>query len=407
MCQFAELTNPEGSARLMGLMKPMRRAFLAILLLPAAAGAESLEMARNLSKGLDEVYAMRFSEAEADVRLAIAADQQHPYGYFGLAAVSMIKYVYGSEQADPGLLEEFSRRIDDAIVKGEAWRKLHPRDPEGFMALGAAYGLSARLQVVRRDWIRAFWHGRKAVAFLQSAVKYDPAMGDPWLGLGMYDYYADAYPRFIRVLAKFVMRGDRARGVAELRRAAAIGRYSQVVSQLILIEIFLEDQWGLRDPAEAMRLSAAVRCRYPDSAMIQNIDIIARYEGGRYDEVLAEADAFLAQAEAGNFDVMQLAKAHVIKGTTLWAMNRPNEALQEYDAAAEVRAEGQITRWGVWAQIRAGNLLDSLGRRELAQARYRIVAAAPDRWGLRQFACAGLRAPWPDSRPGHISPFGA
>ena len=104
---------------------------------------------------------------------------------------------------------------------------------------------------------------------------------------------------------------------------------------------------------------------------------------------------------------MQLAKAHVIKGTTLWAMNRPNEALQEYDAAAEVRAEGKITRWGVWAQIRAGNLLDSMGRRELAQARYRTVAAAPDRWGLRQFASAGLRAPWPGSQPGHISPFGA
>ena len=40
---------------------------------------------------------------------------------------------------------------------------------------------------------------------------------------------------------------------------------------MILTEIFLEDQWGLRNPAEAMKLSAEVRQRYPESAMVQDI----------------------------------------------------------------------------------------------------------------------------------------
>jgi tetratricopeptide (TPR) repeat protein len=388
-------------------MRHLRRALCAILLLPACARAIPPELDRQLHSALDLLYSMKFGEADAAVRSAIALEPGHPYGYFGLAVVSMIQYVYGTEQADPALLATFVRRTDDAVVKGAAWVKKHPKDAEGFMALGAAYGVSARLLAVRHQWVMAYWHGRNAVSYLQQAARLDPSLGDPWLGLGMYDYYSDAYPRFIRPLAKLFLHGDRARGVVELKRAAQGGAFSQIVSKMILVEIFLEDQWGLRDPAEAMRLSAEVRRRYPDSAMVQDIDIVAKYEAGRYLDVVADVDALLEKARRGDYDAPQLAKGLVIKGTTLWAMGRREDGLAALQAAAEVRAGGKITRWGLWAEIRAGNLLDLMGRRQEALALYKTAAAEPDAWDLRQFAKAVLRAPWKNGYPGHISPFGA
>jgi tetratricopeptide (TPR) repeat protein len=388
-------------------MRHLRRAVCALLLLPAGARAIPPEMDRRLHNALDLLYTMKFGEADATLREVIALEPEHPYGYFGLAAVSMIQYIYGTEQSDPAVLAAFARRTDDVIAKGSAWVKKHPTDAEGFMALGAAYGVSARLMVVRRQWVMACWHGRNALFYIQKAALLDPAMGDPWLGLGMYDYYSDAYPRFIRALAKHFLHGDRARGIAELRRSAQRGAFSQVVSRMILAEIYLEDQWGLRDPAEAMKLSAELRRRYPDSPMVQDIDIVAKYEAGRYGEVLADEDTFLEKARRGDYDAIQQAKGLVIQGTALWAMGRRDEGLASLQAAVAVRIQGKIPRWGVWARIRAGNLLDAMGRRQEALALYRAAAAEPDLWSLRQFAKAGLRAPWKAGYPGHISPFGA
>jgi len=381
----------------------------AVLLLawPACARALPPEMDRHLQGALDSLYCMQFSSAEAQVKLAMAVEPEHPYGPFGLAAVSMIKYVYGTEQSDPALLAAFTKQTEEALDAGTAWVKKHPQDAEGFMALGAAYGVSSRLLTVRRQWILAYWRARKAVGYLQKATQLDPEMGDPYLGLGMYDYYSDAYPRFVRVLAKLLLRGNRARGVAELRRSSEKGSFSQIVSKMILTEIFLEDQWGLRNPQEAVKLSAEVRQRYPDSAMILDIDFVARYEAGEYEALLPDLEQFLERARQGRYDSLQLAKGLVIKATTLWAWQKPEEALKTFADAAAVKPEGKVSRWGVWAQIRAGNLLDSLGRREEAVALYKAAAAEPDLWDLRQFAKAGLHEAFQQPSPGHISPFGA
>lgn len=388
-------------------MRVLRRASLLLLLLPCAVRAIPPEMDRGLQAALDLLYSMKWGEAEAAVRAVIEQEPEHPYGHFGLAAVSMIQYIYGAEQADPALLEVFTRRIDDAIARGSVWVKKHPDDAEGFMALGAAYGVSARLLAVRHQYLKAYWHGRTAVGYLNKAVRLDPDMDDPYLGLGMYDYYSDAYPRFVRVLAKLFLRGDRQRGVARLRRAAQGGLFSQVVAKMLLVEISLDDQWGLRDPVAAVKLSAEVRSRYPDSAMVQAIDFVANYEAGRYPEVLADLDGFLEKARRGDYDSLQLAKALVIQGTVLWAAGRPEEGLAALREAAAVRVDGKITRWGVWAHIRAGNLLDSLGRRDEALEAYKTAAKEPDLWDLRQFAKAGQKTPWQEPHPGHISPFGA
>jgi len=72
-----------------------------------------------------------------------------------------------------------------------------------------------------------------------------------------------------------------------------------------------------------------------------------------------------------------------------------------------MRPGGKSVRWGVWAAIRAANLLDLMGRRSEALKLYETAAAEPDLWDLRQFAKAGLRTPWNQPAPGHISPFGS
>ncbi len=371
---------------------------------PRASKYISEEMDYWLMKGVDDIYRMRFDEAEAAARKAIALDPAHPNAYMGLAGVTWTKYVYGTDQGDPKLLDLFGQQIKQAISVGEDWVKAHPDDPEGLMTLGAAYGLSSRLDIIRHQWVRGYLEGRKAVGITRQSVQKDPQLWDGWLGVGMYDYYTDVYPRFIGVLAKLVLRGNRLRGIETLKQVAEKGHFSKNNARILLVEIYLEDQWGARDPEKAMALLRALRAQYPESAMMHSADMVARYEGKRYAEVLTEARAYLQRVARGEYRPIEAAKGNVALGCALWQLGHRDEALEAFKRAEDVMFDGKPSRWSVWAHIRAGQLLDVMGRRADALAEYKFAAAQPDTWDFKQFAKAGLAKPFAQALPGPIDP---
>ena len=81
----------------------------------------------------------------------------------------------------------------------------------------------------------------------------------------------------------------------------------------------------------------------------------------------------------------------VLMGTSLWAQQKPQEATEAFLKSAETVP---LSRWGVWGLVRAGNVLDLLGRRAEALQAYARAAAAPDRWGYLEFAKAGQKRPF-------------
>ncbi|HAH06945.1 MAG TPA: hypothetical protein DCM05_10530 [Elusimicrobia bacterium] len=358
-----------------------------------------------LLRGIDCVFRMEFDEADASYRKALALMGGHPYPYLGLVGSMMTRYIYGTEQSDQALLDKFYKLADEAGAAAQAWLKKNPQDSEAMAALGASYGIAARVMTQRRSWLKAYFYGRKALKYTQASLKADPDQNEAWLGLGMYDYYTDTYPRFIGVLAKIVLRGDRRRGIAELYKSVERARYTGTAAKLILVEIFTEDQFGLREPKAAARFMKEVRAKYPDSAMLHAAELVALYEEGHYPEALASADAYLRRVKAGDWPPLHAAQGHLMRGTVLWAKGRQDEALAEFKLGADVRYKDGPTRWAVFARIRAGQLLDLMGQREAALAEYRLAADAPDLWDLKPLAQAGLKKPRGETFPGRISPF--
>lgn len=401
------LTAPEAQAGEMVVSEPEPRSTLSepqprLRIVPKGVPPEA---DAALLEGIDGVFRMDFDEADAAYRRAMAAMGGHPYPYLGLVGSLMTRYIYGTEQSDPALLERFFKLADEASGAAEAWLKKHPGDSDAMVALGASYGIAARVMTQRRSWLKAYLYGRRALKFTQAALKADPDQHEAWLGLGMYDYYTDTYPRFIGVLAKIVLRGDRKRGIEELYRSVERARYTSTAAKLILVEILTEDKFGMRDPKEAARLMKEVRARYPDSAMLHAAELVAFYEQGLYPEALERAEGYLRRVQAGDWPPLHAAQARLMLGTVLWAMGRQEEALAEFKLGAEVRYRDGPTRWAVYSRIRAGQLLDRMGRREEALAQYRQAASLPDLWELKAHAQAGLKKPWPDPVPGRLSPF--
>ena len=94
------------------------------------------------------------------------------------------------------MLAPFQARVKETIRVATRWLKSDPKDVDVMMIIGAAYGVSSRMRLQRRRWIRAYFDGRKAVKYIRRAIRTDPDLHDARLGTGMYDYYSDTYPRF-------------------------------------------------------------------------------------------------------------------------------------------------------------------------------------------------------------------
>lgn len=380
------------------------KAFLLLWPSLALAGSITPEMDKALNEGLDAIYTMNFDAAEAAARRVMEMAPEHPYGYFGLAAAALTRYVYETDQTDQSVVPIFEERIALATRKAKEWLRKNPRDADVLMVAGACHGIASRMFSTRRQWIKAYLSGRKAISYTRASLKHDPELFDSYLGMGMYDYYTDAYPRVIGVLAKIVLRGNRRRGIEELKVAAEKGRYGKVAAKLILVEICTEDKFGTKNPEEAVRLMTEVRRRYPGSAMLHSADVVSLYEAKRHEEARRGALDFLARVSSGAYAGLQLAKGQVMLGTALWALGEKEAALEALKAGSGVRLGRQLSRWAVWALVRAGQLSDTLGRREEALRLYKAAAQEPDLWGLRAIAEKGLSKPYVSPEPGPMPP---
>ena len=108
---------------------------------PCRAEGITPQMERWLVQGVDDIFRMRFDEAELAARKAIALNPEHPHAYLGLAEITWTRYVYETEQSDPSLLEPFERRVRQAAAAARAYLDKHPNDAEALMDEGAAYGI--------------------------------------------------------------------------------------------------------------------------------------------------------------------------------------------------------------------------------------------------------------------------
>ena len=377
---------------------------LLALAAPAAARQSSLtpEMDRIVMEGVDALFRMDFDAAEEAAKKAMALNPDYPHAYLGVALADFTRYGYGPAQSDEGLVKSFDKKVDAAIEVSERWLKTHPGDAAALLVLGCGYGISARLALERYEYLKGWRNGSRSMKYIRASLKADPEMYDSYMGLGMFDYYVDTIPRFAGWLAKIMLGGDRARGLRELRLAAEKGHFTRVAAQMILVEIDTQDEFGARDTRDAVRLMAGIREKYPDSPMIHSAQIVAFYENGDYAEGLREAKEYLARVRAGRYPASDMSMARTLNGTLMWRMGGKEEALAEFRAGSDA---APITRWSVWNRVRAGQLLDLLGRRDEALAAYRSAYAEPDRWAFKAIIKPCLSKPCVGpAYPGLFSP---
>ncbi len=345
-----------------------------------------------VDRGEDALYRCDYDGAQAIFRDALKARPHDAVLSLGLAVSAWWRME--NDFALPGTPEEkaFFAAVKGAIADAKAARK-GGAPAEGWLYLGAAYGLRGRREASLHHWISAYFDGRRAYKDARRAVRLDPELYDAYLGIGAFDYYVATLGRFIRVLS-FARGGSREKGLAELDLAARKSRFSRVAAQLLIVGI----DWTFeKKPENAWSILDSLHRRYPDSPLIDSMRLIGLFhlKEGESLETEARADLDKARKGADFYRPIDRAGAHYFLGVGLQMQGDAAQALDEYQAGLRWAPEGQRLRSLLWLAV--GEAQDLLGRRDAAKDAYRQALREQPLWGVPRYARFRLKRPF---RPG-------
>ena len=162
---------------------------------------------------------------------------------------------------------EFFRAVDRTLEASRPLRSNPQTTAVGAFYSGLARGVRSRLYALRSQSLKSASEAKQMRADLLEAVAKNPQLApDASLGLGAYNYYADALSPLLK-LVRFLLRipgGDRARGLEQLRTASQQGAFLATEAQFELGRIY-----GIQEPrhAESLQFFQNLAERYPENAL--------------------------------------------------------------------------------------------------------------------------------------------
>ncbi|MDX2062255.1 MAG: hypothetical protein SFY70_04285 [Bacteroidia bacterium] len=230
--------------------------------------------------GLDHLYNCRFQAAEGTFAQLALNFPQHPGPPFLQALTQWWRIALNTQATayDAALSRHLTRTIElaDALLK---------QDPENWEAeflRFSAWGFKARLQALRGNWLTAGNTALKCLPSLKRTEHYKATHPEFLFGSGLYLYFKQWYgeqkPGLKPVLGLFPP-GDKAKGLAELRRSVAEPNYTSTEAAQFLTEIYLLAE---RTPTAALPFAQQLAQRYPGNPFFALWHAKVLYHVGQY-----------------------------------------------------------------------------------------------------------------------------
>lgn len=243
-----------------------------ICLVPSAGAATApqpgLTAATTVARAYDLILDANFDELKRT--LPATCPPAPMVACLGLEALSLWWQIQ-LDLENRGLDADFLKSANRAIAEAEKWTQAEPQRAEAWFYLGAAYGVRSQFRVYRVERIAAARDGKRIKESLEKALALDPSMHDAEFGIGMYRYYAGVAPAIFKFL-RFLLAlpgGDRAGGLQQLERAAALGLLVRGEAQHQIQVLYI---WYEHKPKEALALIRELQRRYPHNFLFREIE---------------------------------------------------------------------------------------------------------------------------------------
>lgn len=348
----------------------------------------SSEADRTILESLDLMYDLRYDEAIEKLKKIQDQAAEHPIIAFSLASalwwrLSVLVLEPDMDESAP-FLEAVKRAID------LSQQKISEGDPtgEGHLVMGGVLGLWGRWEATNRNWLSAYFKGKKAIRYLKKTIEINPDMLDAYMGLGIFDYYVATLPAVVRILAFLGSGADKEKGIDELLKAAYHSTYAQIPSKLFLVDIFSNQE---NNPEKALEILESMKKAQENSPFVHFLTIVTLYNYQHDDELLASANEFLKELEDGVYVESSAPIAYFSAGLAHFKLTDWGAAQDYFTRAVDTH---QVkSAFVTWSLLFRGYTHHMLGQKGQAQRDFKSVLTQLRRWNSHENARKALRQP--------------
>ncbi|MGA7160406.1 MAG: hypothetical protein WBZ48_05350 [Bacteroidota bacterium] len=384
----------------------MKYILLSLLLggaLPSESFAQWLtdpDFDAHTKQGIDHVYNLEFDQAEKEFQYVITTHPNHPAGYFFLAMVDWWRILLDidSESLD----DRFLAKLDVVIDKCDSILDNNPDDVTALFFKGGSLGFRGRLRANRGSWIKAANDGRLALPIVRHAYSIAPDNYDILLGMGIYNYYAEAIPEqypIVKPLMLFFPSGDKKKGIEQLTTVAAKAKYANVEADYFLLQLYYTHE---KQYEKALEIALNLFSRYPRNVVFHRYIGRCYISLSKWDNAHAVFSDILSRCDGpggGMVGYTDSAKREALYYLGVYAMNagKYEESLQNFfrcDGVSRMLDKNGESGFMVMANLRIGFIYDLELKRSLAVQQYSKVLAMKKFENSYEQAEQYLKAPY-------------
>jgi tetratricopeptide (TPR) repeat protein len=286
----------------------------------------------------------------------------------------------------------FERGIVKSQVLARKFLESHPGDKDARYYLGAAEGAQGAFAfTIDQNYLTALRHGKAAYQYQQELIEEDHEFWDSYLTAGTYEYTLGNIPWYLKWITSIAgYRGSEARGFEYLVLAADKAMFVGNEARVMLMVLYVRE--GYHD--YALRVARELHRRYPENFLLHlNQGQILERMGKREEAIETYLEVVrLAERGRKNYQKVPLGTFRYTAGARLAALGERERALALFLEAT--RDPGTPEREKALSHLRAGEVLDLLGKRSEAVSQYHVVQELTEFEGSHEFASKYLDSPY-------------
>lgn len=234
------------------------------------ANAQNYDWVRHdqlVKEGIDQIYGIKFDEAEKTFDTVVKEYPTHPSGMFFKAMITWWRILLdlNNEKLD----EKFYDQLDEVINICDNILDKNDKNTDAMFFKGGALGFRGRLRAIRESWFKAAMDGKDGLALVFKSYSINPQNVDVQLGFGIYHYYAEVIPQkypVVKPLMVLFPKGDKIKGLKELENVAYNGRYTRIESRYFLMTLNYQFEENMN---EARKWAKILLADYPNNPNFQ------------------------------------------------------------------------------------------------------------------------------------------
>lgn len=286
--------------------------------------------------------------------------------------------------------------FERGIAKSQELARKHllkyPGNKDARYYLGAAEGAQGAFAfTIDQSYIKALRHGKAAYAYQHALVQQDPEFWDSYLTVGTYEYTLGNIPWYLKWITTIAgYRGSEERGFQYLVTTAEKAKFVGNEARVMLMVLYVREEAY----DYALQVAKSLHRRFPENFLLHlNRAQILERMGEKEQAIQTYLDVVrLAEEGRRNYQKVPLGTFRYTAGARLVELGDRERALALFLEATQ--DPHTPDREKALSHLRAGEMLDLLGKREEAVTQYQVVQELTDFEDSHTFASQYMDTPY-------------